>query len=392
MEARSEAESAVVADPTPERVDLNRANAEELSALPGIGPRLAERVIAYRQAHGPFLFEEDITQVPGVGASLFQRLADRLTVTMPSAAELSSEEPPSLAETYGRFAESMDLDPAPEEHVAQEVATVEPIAEPEGVAAQPEPPVVVQVPPPIPFDDEGLESAPETVIVEAEASESDLDADDWASAPIPFDDEVAEVVPEPEAPEPSAQPAPRQPGRFRWFWTALLGAVFGGIFGLLLSLMVFAGINGAIDLNRSHAVRGVNGRLNELNTELSAVRQDVSTLQGDVEGIRRRVEVLSGLTARMEQAEETLATFTKEIQALQADTDALTSSLDQLDTEVATMGETLDAVEEQTEKANTFFERLQELLLDVFGGAAPEPEGAAPRGRSDVPTKLGGDA
>lgn len=352
MEARVEAESVAVADPSPERVDLNRAGAAELEILHGIGPKLAARIVAYRDANGPFLFEEDVTQVSGVGEILFGQLADRLTVTLPSAAELSSGEPPSLAETFGRFAEGLATEAKVAEVPAETTAPVE----------------AIRVPPPEPFAEEGPESVPETVLAVAKEPEGE----DQAAAPTPIPEGIG------SAPEPAPQDPAKERGRFSWFWTALLGAVFGGIFGMMLSLLVFAGINGSVDLGRSDAVRGVNGRLNQLNTEIGAVQQDVSALQGNVEGIRQRVEVLSGLTARMEQAEETLATFTKEIQALQADTEALVSSMDELDAEVGVMGETLDAVEEQTEKATTFFERLQDLMREVFGDAVPgEPGGGS---------------
>lgn len=161
MEARVETESVAVADPASDRVDLNRAGAAELQTLPGIGPKLAARIISHREANGPFLFEEDITQVPGLGAGTFGRLADQLMVTLPSSTELSSAEPPSLADTYGRFAEGLDLE-ADVEALAVTTAT-------EAAEANEEEPAVavvtasveaIRVPPPDPFDEEGLEAAP----------------------------------------------------------------------------------------------------------------------------------------------------------------------------------------------------------------------------------------
>ena len=110
-----------------------------------------------------------------------------------------------------------------------------------------------------------------------------------------------------------------------------------------------------------------------------AINGDVGILQGDVTGLRERLKVLSGLTARMEQAEETLATFTKEIRALEDETTALTSSLTDLSQDVDTMGEILEAVEAQTEKATTFFERLQQLLQEIFAEQPAEPQSAAPQ-------------
>ncbi|MEF9973629.1 MAG: helix-hairpin-helix domain-containing protein, partial [Clostridia bacterium] len=49
------------------RVDLNSADSALLSGLPGIGDALAQRIVAYRVANGPFLSVESLTQVPGIG-------------------------------------------------------------------------------------------------------------------------------------------------------------------------------------------------------------------------------------------------------------------------------------------------------------------------------------
>ncbi len=62
-------------------LNLNTADAETLQALPGIGPALAERIVAYRQEHGPFLTAEDLLQVPGVGPKRWERIRHAIHVT-----------------------------------------------------------------------------------------------------------------------------------------------------------------------------------------------------------------------------------------------------------------------------------------------------------------------
>ena len=61
-------------------VDLNTATAEELDTLPGIGESLARRIIAYREANGPFGSIEEIMEVNGIGEAKFAELKDRVTV------------------------------------------------------------------------------------------------------------------------------------------------------------------------------------------------------------------------------------------------------------------------------------------------------------------------
>ena len=61
-------------------VDLNTAGVEELDTLPGIGESLAGRIIAYREANGPFRTIEQIMEVSGIGEAKFAELKDRITV------------------------------------------------------------------------------------------------------------------------------------------------------------------------------------------------------------------------------------------------------------------------------------------------------------------------
>jgi competence protein ComEA len=57
-------------------VDLNSAGLDELDALPGVGPTIAQAIIAYRTKHGPFLSVDDLTEVPGIGAAKLDALRD----------------------------------------------------------------------------------------------------------------------------------------------------------------------------------------------------------------------------------------------------------------------------------------------------------------------------
>ena len=62
------------------RLSLNAATAAELERLPGIGPSLAERIVAYRDAHGPFTSMDELCQVRGIGPALLARFRSDVTL------------------------------------------------------------------------------------------------------------------------------------------------------------------------------------------------------------------------------------------------------------------------------------------------------------------------
>jgi competence ComEA-like helix-hairpin-helix protein len=63
-------------------VDLNAADKDQLRAsLPGIGAVLADRIIAFREDHGPFSSITDLERVPGIGPRLAGRLSERVRVS-----------------------------------------------------------------------------------------------------------------------------------------------------------------------------------------------------------------------------------------------------------------------------------------------------------------------
>ncbi|NWG15416.1 MAG: helix-hairpin-helix domain-containing protein [Chloroflexi bacterium] len=59
-------------------ININEATLEDLMLLPGIGPALAQRILDYRAANGPFANLEALDAVSGVGPSLLEGLKDRV--------------------------------------------------------------------------------------------------------------------------------------------------------------------------------------------------------------------------------------------------------------------------------------------------------------------------
>lgn len=73
-------DGAGAAAPHDDLVAVNTAPAVELERLPGVGPVLAARIVAYREEHGPFATAEDLLDVPGIGESTLADLRPHIRV------------------------------------------------------------------------------------------------------------------------------------------------------------------------------------------------------------------------------------------------------------------------------------------------------------------------
>ena len=62
------------------RIAVNDADADTLRLLPGVGIKLAERIAARRQQHGPFKHPRQLLDVPGVGPATYRRLAPLIRI------------------------------------------------------------------------------------------------------------------------------------------------------------------------------------------------------------------------------------------------------------------------------------------------------------------------
>jgi competence protein ComEA len=80
------------------RVDLNQATIAELMQIPGVGPKLAERIVEYRREHGGFRNVQDLRNVATVGPKTYQRLLHWVCVDGISAEPAPQVVPPPVKE------------------------------------------------------------------------------------------------------------------------------------------------------------------------------------------------------------------------------------------------------------------------------------------------------
>jgi len=61
-------------------INLNTANAKELETLPGIGPALAKRIIAFREKRHGFKRVEELLAIPGISEKKWKAIVDKVEV------------------------------------------------------------------------------------------------------------------------------------------------------------------------------------------------------------------------------------------------------------------------------------------------------------------------
>ena len=74
--ARPQAEQAAETDAALYPVNLNTATAAELQTVPQIGAKTAQKIIAYREAHGRFKHKEDVMNIDGIGEKTYAQIKD----------------------------------------------------------------------------------------------------------------------------------------------------------------------------------------------------------------------------------------------------------------------------------------------------------------------------
>jgi comEA protein len=62
------------------KINLNQATSSELELLPGLGPKLSQRIVEYRRTNGEFQKLKDLMKVPGIGPKTWEQIKEYITV------------------------------------------------------------------------------------------------------------------------------------------------------------------------------------------------------------------------------------------------------------------------------------------------------------------------
>jgi len=405
-------------------IDVNAASADDLIAIDGIGPALAQRIVQHRQEHGPFGTLDELTQIRGIGPSSLERIRSQLSpaphppeppVTGSPAPHASGIEPEagrlvslsvpeeSQAETMAEIPdieevamaedqvarESMQADEIPAQEaeaadIAEQVPPVEeneptPETEAEIKAEQPaaEPELANELPEPeIEMEQEAPELGADLPGEEPEVALDETLAEEKVSADVTGDAETEE---EPEEEMPAAT---TDADGGLGFWRGFLLVAAGALVGALVMLLVLLAYSGTLSYASRNEVEALSRNMDTIyqNSEIAWARLDrLAAENADLVAKVDRLMLLSGrvsdleqgvsdLRADMDSIEGTIASVEADLASLRETYDA---RLTEVDATLAAQGDLLDRMESDLGTVRESIQSMEERLgrYDSFFGA-----------------------
>lgn len=344
------------------KMDLNTATEEELRQLPGIGAALAARIVDYRTEIGPFGEPAEITAVAGVSEATYARLADQLNV--------GAVETPLALEPETALPEPEVLEEAPE-----------PVVEPEMEEAVD---WVDSEPEPAEMEIEGPEGVP-VLVSEPMATEAGP-----AELPEPEPD-LEDVVEAPaRGPEPPlVEVVQARYGCGRLILVGLLSSLLGAVLALAFLFL----INGTLDF-QSAAIRAAQdevlrmevlvgalnvkvaeleervGAIQELDARLTDAQSELRRLSADLDDVKGRFELLA---ERQDTLRQEFTNMREDLDGLAVHVSVLDRRVSEVETQVAFLNRKIEILGESINRFDAFLAGLQALLNESQGTLPPTP-------------------
>lgn len=348
-------------------LDLNTASAEELATISGIGPALAERIIARR----PYSSVDELTEVQGINDSILERIQPHLVVQPLQAdteieADLEQPEPDEPAQLSA--AEAVDNPVEAELEMPAEEALEAPELAGDVYA-----------------EDLPVESYPQEMFAAQAAVEADVQE---AAAPEeePIPPPAGEPEPAPASPTPAPYPqstaeSPAGLSGCSVVWIAVATGLVAAFLAVVFTLGTLAALNGGLRYSRPADISAVQRDFQSLQAESSA-------LGGEVEALRQRMDNLEALSGRVAQVEESTSSLQveldstrQELEAANQQLETLTGDMDTLSGEVQALESEIAGLQTSTNRFEDFLGGLGQLLRRVgitLPGSESTPEGDSP--------------
>ncbi len=262
-------------------IDVNQASREALIAVPGVGPHLADRIIAAR----PFQRLEDLTRVPGIGPNLLERLRPYLTV---------GEEPTPATE-----------DP--------------PVANPIAIeAAEEEPP------------------AAEEVASSAEAEPSPQ------AGPSPDSGEVAEPPETAPPPEVPTRPTP-EPGTSPW-GMALISGALSFLLAVIVTLGVLGALNGGLRYASPEEMQALAQQTTQINHQMAQLDERLQAMDRRLSRVEHLAQQVDDLNAQVTALQDDLKGAQQQLAEAQQQMETLHATMTSMQDQVSMFQRFLDGL------------------------------------------------
>ncbi len=346
-------------------VDINNASLEELTGLPGLKQKIAERIIAQR----PYETIDDLRRVRNLPAGLLVSLRPLLSVSpvvetfadKADAEEMVSEGSPApesiLVEAEAAPAAETPVETPLETAEAEEmVSEGAPVPEPILVEAEAAPAVEMPVETPL-----------ETAEAEEMVSEGSPVVESLAAGAPPVTEHVVEPAPalsEPDEGDPmtpvtptdapvgeptAAAPRPLSTGRM--IGCGALMCLAALVLSVAVTLLLLLAINGSLSFATYNQYAALGRQVEDLSSQVSGIQQDVTAMQGRLAAM----ETLSGRVGSLETSQQTLAT---NLQTSQQQLDAAQTQLKQLNDRTT-------QIEQRSQAFSQFIEGLRSLISQI---------------------------
>jgi competence protein ComEA len=256
-------------------IDPNTADVETLKQISGIGPALADRIVANR----PYADLEDLTRVAGIGPAFLNRLRPMIAFLPDAGPE---DEPDAMVTLEAAVAEDLTS----EEEAAGEMEA-------------------------LPAEDAATETAAAEQPVEEVKAAPDLEGTPALTA---------------EKPDSKAAPLSRNQA----LGYALVASLFSFVFALIVVFAVLVAVNGSLRYANPQQIR-------DLGTEIEALQSEATTMSEGLDGLRARMDNIDALGGRVETLETGVSGLQTEMETVGGELDALQTQAEEISAQVDTL-------------------------------------------------------
>lgn len=317
-------------------IEINSADADELTQLRGVGAKMAERIIEAR----PFESLDELTRVRGISEKDVERLSPFLTISsMPELAETADDE---------------DVDAETEDAVEDAVEDADELEELDELDGLDE---LVELDELEELDESGedIDHVDESIVVADEEAELVEFEEEIETEAVPEELESLEEVP---APKPASQPEPITRG-------GACGLIFiGGLVTLILAVIITLGVLASI--NNGQLSYASPYQIAALRSQTESLSVQANTLSEDIAGMRTRIDNLEALSGRVNDVETEVESMQDDVAGLQSDVAAMQTQYDDLTTQIVGIDEQLETLTVQGNRFESFLEGLRALMEGLF--------------------------